>query len=115
MSLPTPDPRNSSPSNLGWPLVTMVLGLLAAVTIISVSGAPIKDLTDVLSLILSASGAAGGIGAWVNSTRAARQTNGALDHRMAASVQTGLAKALDDAQRSRKKAAAHAAPKPPGA
>lgn len=102
--------QHSAPSNLGWPLVTMVLGLLAAVTIISVSGAPIKDLTDVLSLVLSASGAAGGIGAWVNSTRAARQTNGALDKRMAASVETGLAAALDGAQRTHKKAAgAHAA------
>lgn len=105
------DPQ-TSPSNLGWPLVILVLGLLAAVTVISVTGNDTKGLTDVLGLILSASGAAGGIGAWVNSTRAARQTNGALDQRMADSVQLGLAKALDDAQRSRKKSPAHA-PKPP--
>jgi hypothetical protein len=106
-------PQHSAPSNLGWPLVTMVLGLLAAVTVISVTGADVKGLTDVLGLILSASGAAGGIGAWVNSTRAARQTNGALDRRMDDSVRRGLAKALDDAQRGRKKAPAHPSPRPP--
>lgn len=104
--------KHSAPSNLGWPLVTMVLGLLAAVTIISVSGSPIKDLTDVLSLVLSASGAAGGIGAWVNSTRAARQTNGALDQRMNDAVRTGVALAVAEARRGQKKPppAAHAKP-----
>lgn len=108
------DPHGA-PSNLGWPLVTMVLGLLAAVTVISVTGADVKGLTDVLGFILSAGGAAGGIGAWVNSTRAARQTNGALDKRMDDSVQRGLAKALDDAQRSRKKAPPTHAQRPPAA
>lgn len=101
--------QHSSPSNLGWPLVILVLGLLAAVTVISVTGSDIKDLTEVLSLVLSAGGAAGGIGAWVNSTRAARQTNGALDQRMEGAVRRGVVKAVAEARRA-KKPAAHTKP-----
>lgn len=99
--------QHAATSNLGWPLVTMVLGLLTAITVISVLGADTKGLTDVLNVILSASGAAGGIGAWVNSTRAARQTNGALDRRMDESVRRGVTAAVADARRNSK---AHAKP-----
>ena len=106
---PQQGPPHSSPSNLGWPMATMVLGLLAAVTIIAVSGADVNGLIDVLKLILSAFAAAGGVGAWVNSTRAARNTNGDLEKRMEKSVHRGLASAIDAARRDRKgKAPAHA-------
>lgn len=106
--------QHTAPSNLGWPLVTLVLGLLAAVTVISVTGSDIKDLTEVLSLVLSAGGAAGGIGAWVNSTRAARQTNGALDKRMTESVRRGVGAAIVEARRPKKPTPAHAGkPTPP--
>lgn len=109
MSDPGRDQHNA-PSNLGWPLVILVLGLLAAVTVISVTGSDIKDLTEVLSLVLSAGGAAGGIGAWVNSTRAARQTNGALDQRMDDAVRRGVVKAVAEARRAKKQPPAHVKP-----
>ena len=90
MSEPGTDPASQT-SGLGWPLASLGGVLIAAITAITVTGHDASDLINVLSILLSSAGAAGGIGAWVNSTKAARQTNGVLDGRMDAAVQRGIA------------------------
>jgi hypothetical protein len=88
----------SQSAALGWPIATLGLGLLASITVITVMGGDVDALNNVLGKLLAAVGAAGGLGAWVNSTRAAKQTNGVMDERIAAGVERGILLALERAQ-----------------
>jgi len=88
----------SQSAALGWPITVLGLGLLAAITVITVTGGDVDALNNTLGKLLAAIGAAGGLGAWVNSTRAAKQTNGVMDERIAAGVERGILLALERAQ-----------------
>ena len=93
-----PSHRGAQSSGLGWPLTVLGIALLAAVVAITVTGNDVAGLNDTLTLVLSGVGAAGGVGAWVRSTQAARQTNGVMDERIADGVQEGITRALEQAQ-----------------
>lgn len=88
-----PPPHSGEPSNLGWPLVVMFAVAVAAVTTVAVTGGDLAAFQAALSVALGALGALAGVGAWINSTRAARQTNGALDARMRAAFLDALSAA----------------------
>jgi hypothetical protein len=89
---------SSLSSNLGWPIVVLGLGVVSAITVIVVTGHNVDDLVRGLGALFGATGTVAGIGAWIKSTQAAKQTNGALDDRMRDAVHTGIHTALQTAQ-----------------
>jgi len=90
---------------LDWPVVVLGLGVLAALVLIIVTGHNVDDLVRALGALFSATGAIAGIGAYVKSSKAVRQTNGDLDARMKDAVHTGITTALVTANQQQAKRA----------
>lgn len=95
------DATGSQTSGLGWPLVVLGVAVLGSIVAVTLTGHDPSALTNTIGVLLSTAGAAGGLGAWIKSTQAAKQTNGVLDERMRQAVTTGIAEALADAAQAR--------------
>lgn len=91
-------PDGGVSSGLQWPVVVLGLGLLAAIVLIIITGHNVDDFVRGIGALFSATGALAGIGAWVKSTQAAKQTNGVLDQRIEDGVHRGITRALVTAQ-----------------
>lgn len=95
---------------IDWPVTVLGLGMLAAVVVIVITGHNVDDLVRGLVALFSATGALAGIGAYVKSSQASKQTNGDLEDRMHKAVAKGITTALQQAgqRRSPKRHAADA-------
>lgn len=112
----TTDPPRTP--GIDWPVTVLGLGVLAAVVTIVVTGHNVDDLVRGLVALFSATGALAGIGAYVRSTQAAKQTNGDLEDRMHQAVAKGITTALQQAASRPRPAKRHDPPtklQPPGA
>jgi hypothetical protein len=88
-------------NDLIWPVALVVSVLIVGLVVIIVTGHKTDDLVRSVGAMFSIVGAGAGTAGWIRSTQAAKQTNGDLDDRMAAAVQTGITRGLQQASRAK--------------